>query len=418
MDVTIREAIVLAGGLGTRLRSAIGEYPKPLADINGTPFLTHVFRFLQKNGINRVVLSVGYKWELIEAHYGHQWEDIELVYAVEKERLGTGGAIKLALEQVVSPQVYVLNGDTLFDINLLTLEHFHQTHQADCSVALKALTKVDRYGCVELEQDKVIAFKEKEYRDETIINGGIYLINTTILSDFPAETNFSFESDYLEVKTKDKAIYGRLFDNYFIDIGIPEDYEAFKEKVAHQPKIPFSNLPIDNSWTLFLDRDGVFNEQIINDYVKQLHELKIIKGVPEALAVFTKRFGRIVVVTNQQGIGKGLMTEDDLDYLNGYIVNLVETYGGKIDKIYFAPQLKSDNSNYRKPGTGMGLHAQFDFPEINFEKSILIGDSESDIDFGTKLGMKTVMLKNYRNLSTNANYIFENLYEVAKVLNQ
>ena len=418
MDIKIREAIVLAGGLGTRLRSEIGESPKPLAPINGEPFLTHVFKYLQKNGINKVVLSVGYKWELIKKEYGDKWRDIEIKYAVEKERLGTGGAIKLAMADINSENFYVLNGDTLFDVNLLTLETLHFNNNAECTLALKDLYRVSRYGSVELKDDKISAFREKEYRERAIINGGIYCLNKSILIQFPKADIFSFESDYLEKNTAKKSIFGKLFSEYFIDIGVPEDYKAFEAKALKdcQPLPIFNNLPIDKTWTLFLDRDGVFNHQIIDDYVKQVHELKIIKGVPEALAEFTKQFGKILVVTNQQGIGKGVMTEDDLHHLNGYIVNLVETYDGKIDKIYFAPQLRGDGSNYRKNGTGMGLHAKFDYPEIDFSKSILIGDSESDIEFGTKLGMKTVMLKNTRNLLTKANYIFENLHQVAKAI--
>jgi D-glycero-alpha-D-manno-heptose 1-phosphate guanylyltransferase len=420
MDIKIREAIILAGGLGTRLRSEIGESPKPLAPINGEPFLTHVFYYLQKNGINKVILSVGYKWEMIHEIYGNLWSDIEICYAVEEKRLGTGGAIKLAISYVESNDFYVLNGDTLFDVNLLTLERFHFNNNSECSLALKDLYCVSRYGCVELEGNKITDFQEKEYREKTIINGGIYCLNKDILKSFPDSDVFSFESDYLEKQTKDKNIFGKIFNEYFIDIGVPEDYKAFETKVIKEsePLPNFNMLPIDQSWTLFLDRDGVFNQQIINDYVKQVHELKIIKGVPEAVSEFTKLFGKILVVTNQQGIGKGVMTIDDLDHLNGYIVNLVETYGGRIDKIYFAPQLREENGNYRKNGTGMGLHAKFDFPDIDFKKSILIGDSESDIEFGTKLGMKTVMLKNKRNLITKANYIFEDLYQVAKSLNK
>ncbi len=427
MDIKIRQAIVLAGGLGTRLRSEIGEFPKPLAPINNEPFLTYVFKYLQKNGINKVVLSVGYKWELIKERYGHQWNDIVIEYAVEDKRLGTGGAIKLAMNQIDEDDFYVLNGDTLFDVNLLTLEEFHFRKQAQCSLALKTMFEVDRYGCVDIKfedekhsEGKIIEFQEKQYRDKTIINGGIYCINKSILNEFPLSDIFSFESDYLEINTVKKAIFGKLFNDYFIDIGIPEDYKAFEEKVKQdqQPLPPFNQLPIDKTWTLFLDRDGVFNHQIINDYVKQVHELKIIDGVPQAIADFTKLFGRILVVTNQQGIGKGVMTTQDLHHLNGYIINLVETYGGKINKIYFAPQLREEGSNYRKSGTGMGLHAKFDYPDIDFSKSILIGDSESDIEFGIKLGMKTVMLKNNRNLLTKADYIFENLQAVAKSLKQ
>jgi len=178
------------------------------------------------------------------------------------------------------------------------------------------------------------------------------------------------------------------------------------------------DLNIDKSWALFLDRDGVINHQILNNYVKTLEEFKIIDGVPEAVGFFTKIFGRIIIVTNQQGINRGLLTEEQLHDLHGYLLNLFAMHGGKIDKIYFAPQLATESGYYRKPGTGMGLHAQKDFPDIDFKKSIIIGDSETDIQFGTKLGMKTIMLKNGRNISTKADYIFENLQEVANELSK
>jgi len=177
-----------------------------------------------------------------------------------------------------------------------------------------------------------------------------------------------------------------------------------------------NDLNINKDWTLFLDRDGVINIRLIDDYVKQLNELKIIKGVPEAIAEFNAIFNRIVVVTNQQGIGRGMMTEEDLEMIHGFMQNVFVEAGGSVDKFYFAPQLKSENSNFRKPGTGMGIKAKEDYPEINFEKSLMIGDSESDIEFGMKLGMKTIMLTNDSNLSTKADYIFNNLQAVASEL--
>jgi len=176
------------------------------------------------------------------------------------------------------------------------------------------------------------------------------------------------------------------------------------------------DLQIDSTWTLFLDRDGVINHQIANDYVKRMDEFKFIDGVLESLAHFATLFGRIVIVTNQQGINRGIMTEEQLHLLHGYMLEMILTNGGRIDKIYFAPQLATESGYYRKPGIGMGLHAKKDFPEIEFSRSLIIGDSETDIQFGAKLGMKTVMLKKGRNLSSKANYMFENLHEVSQAL--
>lgn len=175
---------------------------------------------------------------------------------------------------------------------------------------------------------------------------------------------------------------------------------------------------INSEWTLFLDRDGVINKKRDNDYVKTIEEFIFIEGVLESLAHFSNCFGRIVVVTNQQGIGKGIMTESNLQEVHGYMLEEVQKKGGRIDKIYFAPHLASENSNYRKPGTGMGLQAKQDFPEIDFKKSVLIGDSESDIEFGIKLGMKTIMLKNNREIESKADLIYQNLKEVKEQIPQ
>ncbi len=410
MDNKITEAIILAGGLGTRLRDAIGEFPKPLAPVNNKPFLHYLFAYLCTQGIEKVVLSVGYKWEMIEADFGSQYLGIQIKYAKEKERLGTGGGIQLALEKIKGDACFVINGDTFFDIDLRSLE---AVHQSECTLAAKAITNFDRYGTIDIKEDgTVTAFNEKEPKDKGVINGGIYCISKSIVQNFPDSPIFSFEKEYLEIQCGNGNVRAKIYEDYFMDIGIPSDYQQFEKDVS----IPLRELGIDKSWTLFLDRDGVINERLIDDYVKQLNELRILDGVPEAIAQFNGLFKRIVVVTNQQGIGRGMMTEDDLADIHGYLSNVFEGYGGKIEHYYFAPQLKAQNSNYRKPGTGMGLQAQKDYPDIDFKKCLLIGDSESDIDFGMKLGMKTIMLTNGSNVLSKADYIFKDLQTVAKEL--
>lgn len=418
MDHTIDEAIILAGGLGTRLRDSIGEMPKPLAPINDTPFLHYLFEYLREQGITTVVLSVGYKWEMIHDVFGEEYLGISLKYAVEEERLGTGGGIQLALQQIEKELCFVLNGDTYFDIDLSKLQNFHVKSKALCSLAAKGLQHFDRYGTLELSTDgTVMAFNEKKPTEKGIINGGIYCISKSIQELFPKKDAFSFETEFLEPNAVTGNVKAMVFDDYFMDIGIPKDYQQFERDFEDKhEKTPLCELPVDASWTLFLDRDGVINERIVDDYVKQINELRILDGVPEAVADFCRLFGRVVVVTNQQGIGKGMMDEEDLEIIHGYMNNVFKDHGGSIDKFYFAPQLVSENSNFRKPGTGMALQAKKDFPEIDFSKSIMIGDSESDIEFGMKLGMKTIMLTNVRNISTKADYIFNNLQTVAREL--
>lgn len=149
---------------------------------------------------------------------------------------------------------------------------------------------------------------------------------------------------------------------------------------------------IDKSWTLFLDRDGVINRRIPDDYVREISEFHLLEGVAEAIAKASKHFGYVIVVTNQQGIGKGLMTERNLSDIHRYLQESIMKKGGKINAFYHAPNLAAENHPMRKPGPGMGLAAREEFPAIDFSKSVMIGDSVSDIEFGAGLGMKTVFI--------------------------
>ena len=152
------------------------------------------------------------------------------------------------------------------------------------------------------------------------------------------------------------------------------------------------DLKIDKTWTLFLDRDGVINVRLIDDYVKNPDDFIFVEGVLEAIRDLSEKFGRIVIVTNQQGIGKGLMTESELEKVHNKMLAEINKFGGKIDRIYFSPFRKEENNITRKPQIGMALQARKEFPNINFKKSIMIGDSISDILFGKKLKMKTVFV--------------------------
>ncbi|MEO9532902.1 MAG: HAD-IIIA family hydrolase [Crocinitomicaceae bacterium] len=409
MDNKVTEAIVLAGGFGTRLKEVVHDVPKPMAEVNRKPFLHYILQHLSLHGIKTVVLSVGYKHEIIQDFFGSHYLQMDILYAIESEPLGTGGAIKLALNQIKNDQCFVLNGDTFLDVDF---KQISTNHNGACTLASVQIEDAERYGTLEInEQNQVLSFKEKAAVTTGWINAGVYLLDKSIFNQVN-ETTFSFEKTILPELAMQKQLTAIKCEGYFKDIGIPEDYFQFQKDNYKE----LTELGIDKSWTLFLDRDGVINERLIDDYVKLLNELKIIEGVPQAVAAFNKLFNRIVVVTNQQGIGRGMMTADDLEDIHGFIANVFEGYGGKISKWYFAPQLRSENSNYRKPGTGMGLHAQRDYPEIKFSKSVLIGDSESDIEFGMKLGMKTILLTNSSNVSTKADYIFKNLQSVANAL--
>lgn len=165
-------------------------------------------------------------------------------------------------------------------------------------------------------------------------------------------------------------------------------------------------IRIDKSWTLFLDRDGVINQRLPDDYVRSIEQFHFIERAPEAISILSAIFKHIIVVTNQQGLGKGLMTESELDKIHQKLKSEVEAAGGRIDFIFYSPDLKNSNSFTRKPAVGMGLKAKKMFPLIQFRKSFMVGDTPSDIKFGHRLGMRTVLLSKNK----------KEIYECGKML--
>lgn len=164
--------------------------------------------------------------------------------------------------------------------------------------------------------------------------------------------------------------------------------QSFRTSVNHSwPKIN-----ITPEWTLFLDRDGVINERKVDDYIKDWSEFRFLPGVLEALGIFTELFGRIFIVTNQAGIEKGIMTHQDLENIHHSMMEYIRYHGGRVDEIYYCPYKPDLDPLCRKPNPGMALQAQKDYPEIRFDKSIMVGDSASDIAFGNNLGMKTILV--------------------------
>ena len=221
------EAIILAGGFGTRLQSVVSSVPKPMAPVQNRPFLEYILDYLKKYDITDVVISVGYLHDVIINHFGHSYSNINITYAIEDHPLGTGGGIKFAASKLNEDVAVVLNGDSFFDINLHKLFSFYSNNNADIVLSLKYMRNVSRYGCVDLDDmNRVVDFHEKgQIVENGFINGGIYIFNREILDE--CSDVFSFEKDFLEKKSSLK-IMGIPFNDSFIDIGIPEDYQKIQ----------------------------------------------------------------------------------------------------------------------------------------------------------------------------------------------
>ncbi len=174
---------------------------------------------------------------------------------------------------------------------------------------------------------------------------------------------------------------------------------------------------VDNSWTLFLDRDGVINRRILDDYVKTIDEFVFLDGVLESLKIFNGIFGRIIVVTNQRGIALGVMNVDDLLAIHNYMIKEIQNNGGRIDNIYYCPHDRDDNCDCRKPKPGMLIKAQKEFPEINFSRSIMVGDSASDMELGRSRSLLNVFISDSAEADNSFDINFPSLIDFARYLN-
>lgn len=216
------EAIVLAGGFGTRLKHIVSDVPKPMAPVCDIPFLEYILNQLKDNGIDKAVLAVGYMKEVIEDYFGDEFNGLKLIYSPEETPLFTGGAIKQALKYCNDENVFVINGDTYFDVNFKLMSAAFQNQGAQIMIAVKEMYDFERYGTVVFDAGRITEFVEKKPQKKGYINGGIYLINRNILDRF--EGAFSFETEVMEKNVKDMYMMAFVSEGYFIDIGIPEDY--------------------------------------------------------------------------------------------------------------------------------------------------------------------------------------------------
>jgi D-glycero-alpha-D-manno-heptose 1-phosphate guanylyltransferase len=221
----VKEAIILAGGLGTRLRDAVPDLPKCMAPVKGKPFISFVTDYLQQQGIERFIFALGYRSEVFLTWLEGKFPLGNYEVVIEKEPLGTGGAIQFAATFAKEENVVVVNGDSIFKTDLAQQAALHFAVRSYCTLALKPMKDFERYGVVELDADQTIAsFREKQWYSEGLINGGVYLLNIPAYLHLSLPEKFSFEKDYLEEYYPHKRIYGVVNDGYFIDIGIPEDY--------------------------------------------------------------------------------------------------------------------------------------------------------------------------------------------------
>jgi D,D-heptose 1,7-bisphosphate phosphatase len=368
----IDQACILAGGLGTRLGELTRGVPKPLLDVSGQPFMEYILWNLRRHGIRRVVLSVGYLADKIQAAFGDGARlGLDLAYVVEEEPLGTGGGLKLAAD-LLDDEFLVLNGDTVFDVNYLDLA-LRLSGENLAAVALRPVDDVSRYGQVRLERGQIKSFCEKATAGPGLISGGIYAMRKKALDSLP-EGRSSIEQDLFPLLVESGRLGGRVYNGFFLDIGLPETYKSAQTLLPEWKKRP----------SVFLDRDGVLN--IDHGYVHRKSEFDWVGGAREAVKLLNDKGYLVLLVTNQAGIGRGFYEEPDFRRLNRWMSVQLAEIGAHLDGVYFCPHhptegkgdLKMD-CQCRKPNPGMIEQALSEW-DIDMGKSFVIGDKNKDME--------------------------------------
>ncbi len=225
------DAIILAGGFGTRLKDVVKDVPKPMAPVNNKPFVSYLFNRLIHQNFKRIIFSVGYKQETIEEYFRFHKEGCDIVYAREDQPLGTGGAIMHAMQFSRSEIILICNGDTFFEIDFNAVIQEHLKGGAGISICVKKMFDTSRYGTVKInDAGRILKFIEKKANSgEGLINAGVYVLNKKIFEKFDMPMSFSIEKNFFEAHVDDLILNAILSDAYFIDIGIPDDYAKANE---------------------------------------------------------------------------------------------------------------------------------------------------------------------------------------------
>lgn len=225
------EAIVLAGGFGTRLRQVVADVPKPMAPVAGRPFLEILLKSLSQKGLSRVVFSLGFMAEKISDHFGSRFSGMDIAYVVEDTPLGTGGATRLAATACTQDHVFVFNGDTFLDLEVDLLERQWQAKRHPIVVG-RQVPDTTRYGRLVVDGDRITSFAEKGIAGPGLINAGCYVLATDALAQFPVNQPFSIETEYLIPEVARATVEVFMTESVFIDIGIPEDYALAQTLLA------------------------------------------------------------------------------------------------------------------------------------------------------------------------------------------
>ena len=377
----LKQALILAGGLGTRLGDVARHTPKPLLDVGGRPLLEHLVWNLRRHGVDDIVMSVGHLAHRIEEHFGDGSAfGVRIRYVVEASPAGTGGALKLCAD-LLEPRFALLNGDTLFDFNLLDLDLLSQRSGALACLALRPVPDAARYGRVALDATRVVRFAEKSTEGPGDVNGGVTIFHRRVLDRLP-EGRSSLEHDLMPGLVAEGSVHGKAYDGFFLDIGLHDTLQRAQIEVPQWRRKP----------ALLLDRDGVLN--IDHGYVHRPDQFEWVSGAVAAIKKANDAGVLVIVVTNQAGIARGYYDDAQFDALMRWVNGQLGASGAHLDAWYYCPHHPTQGSteltrecDCRKPAPGLILRALREW-EFDPAAAVLIGDKPGDSTAAAAAGLR------------------------------
>jgi len=389
LNKDFKEAIILTSTNGTGYKETAWQTPFCLTQIAGRPFLYYVINHLRKQGIEKIIFCLDNEHQVIPDWLENEFAFLDFDYVIENPSLDSFDQLHAALQKTNDNNVFVANAHRLVSFDKNKLIERHVKNQSTCSFVLKSVIDNDKEEPAVFEKHPTTDFfGEKSKRGKTRYQTGIFLINKKQFLQNKYPNDFSFENEYFQKLNIDEAKEAIDDEGYFLDIENPEDLIRAEIELK---TASFSLTDIDAHWTLFLDRDGVINEDKPGSYITTPEEFIFTKGSPVLFKKLTQRFRHIIIVTNQRGVGRGIIKQEDLMAMNEKMLAEINRTGGKVDKIYFCTDTENQ-SFHRKPNPGMALQAKQDFPDIDFHRTLIVGNSISDMQFGRFAGMRTVFV--------------------------
>ncbi len=405
--------VILAGGLGTRLRSVLPGTPKVMAPVAGRPFLYYLLRQLVDAGIARVILCTGYRSGDVRLGIGSSFEGVEILYSNEDQPLGTGGALRQAYREYADGSTWlVMNGDSYLDIDLAELRLEHACCGLDVTIAAAGVDDTHRYGSLDIATNgRIQAFREKAGASGAgWVNGGIYVLEPHRLAQLNDAVPLSLERDVFPGWIASGMHVFRRHAR-FIDIGTPESFELaqsfFAGGASRAPK----------RYAL-LDRDGTIIVE--KNYLSSPDEVDLIPRAAEGIQALRELGWGVIVVTNQSGIARGFLTPSTLDEIHRTLAAKLAAEGVYVDAIYHCPHQPEDDCACRKPKTGLVERAAADWG-FNLRDAVVIGDKPCDVELGRNAGAATVLVRTgygreYEASGLQADIVADDLLDAARAI--